>query len=99
MIEESGKHSGIDPIEHITELARLIRAPIVDLGIENLGEERPFLQIVKNKLHRFAVDNAVTPKGDSANNQRDRQQKCPRDQNWPGVTTDSKNERMKRLRT
>jgi len=79
MVEESGKHSGVDPIEDITELASLIRAPVVDLRIENLGEEGPFLQIVKNKLHRFAVDDAVTPKGDGANKERDRQEARRRD--------------------
>ena len=79
MVEQSRKYSGVDQIENITELASLIRPPVVDLRVENLGEQGPILQIVKNKLHRFAVDNAATPKGDGANNQRDRQEKRRRD--------------------
>lgn len=79
MVEQSRKYSGVDQIEDITKLASLIRAPVVDLRIENLGEEGSILQIVKNKLHRFAVDDAATPKGDGANNQRDRQEIRRRD--------------------
>jgi hypothetical protein len=54
--------AGVDQIEKITELTRLITPPIVEIGIENLRNNRPTIQVIQNKRHRFDVDNAATPK-------------------------------------
>src|SRR5437667_10987157 len=88
MVEESRKYSGVDQIEDITELARLICPPVVNLRIENLGEEGPILQIVEDKLHCFAVADAAAPKCDCMNNQADRQNIWCRDQNRSTASTD-----------
>src|SRR2546429_9693238 len=94
MVEESRKYSGVDQIEDITELARLICPPVVNLRIENLGEEGPILQIVEDKLHCFAVDDAAAPKCDCMNNQADRQNICRRDRNRSREMTDATGERL-----
>ena len=72
-IQEPSKKSGVDYVENVAELAGLKWAPIVVLRIENLGEERPLLQIIENELGCFTVNNTVTPEGDGMNNERDRQ--------------------------
>ena len=99
MVEESRKYSGVDQIEDITELARLICPSVVNLRIENLGEEGPILQIVEDKLHCFAVDDAAAPKCDCMNNQADRQNICRRDRNRSREMTDANSERVKLIGT
>src|SRR5207244_13516223 len=93
-VEESRKYSGVDQIEDITELARLICPPVVNLRIENLGEDGPILQIVEDKLHCFAVDDAAAPKCDCMNNQAYRKNICRRDQNRSREMNDSQSERV-----
>src|SRR6266576_2156817 len=94
MVEQGRKYSGVDQVEGITELARLVRTPV-----DNLGEEGPLLQIVEDKLHCFAVDDASAPKCDCMNNQSDRQNICRPDQNRAREMTDANGERMKLIRT
>src|SRR5437879_7508730 len=95
MVEESRKYSGVDQIEDITELARLICPPVVNLRMENLGEEGPIRQIVEDKLHCFAFDDPAAPKGDGMSNQADRKNKCSPDQNRAREKNDPNRERVK----